>query len=83
MYTDIGPLRLQTFTLALALAIITSMGISITRRPNKRSAVADACIGALIMGLIFARAGHVLLNWEHFAFNTNQILRLLLKAADN
>jgi phosphatidylglycerol:prolipoprotein diacylglycerol transferase len=76
LYTEVGPLRLQTFTVALALAIITSIGIGIARRPGRYGAVADACIGALIVGLVAARAGHVLLNWEHFAFNAREILRL-------
>ena len=75
-YTEIGPLRLQTYTLALGLAIVAAIGMRVMREPKNRGALVDACIGALILGVILARTGHVLLNWEHFAFNTRDILRL-------
>ena len=75
-FTDIGPLRLQTFTLALALAIAASLGLGLRQNPARRGAVVDACLGALLLGLIGARAGHVLLNWEYFAYNAGEILHV-------
>lgn len=75
-YTIIGPLRLQTFTLSLALAVAASISISLYRLRLERRVIGDACLGALLLGVMGARAGHVLLNWEHFAYNTGDILRL-------
>ena len=75
-FTTFGPLRLQTFTLALALAIAASICWSVYRIPARRSVIVDVCLGALVLGVIGARAGHVLLNWEYFAFNSQDILRI-------
>ena len=81
-YTSFGPLTLQTFTLALALAILASIGIGVYRTATPRGHVIDACLGALALGIIGARAGHVLLNWEHFAYNTRDIPRLYTGGLD-
>ncbi len=75
-YTEIGPLRVQTFTLALALAVIASIGYGLYRLPERRGALMDAALVALGLGLLGARAGHVLLNWDYFAYNSRQILAL-------
>lgn len=72
-YTEIGPLRLQTFTLALALAVLASLVWGFYRLPQQRAAWVDAALAALFLGLIGARAGHVLLNWNYFAYNAGQI----------
>ena len=75
-YTSIGPSQLQTFTLALALAIVAGIGWSAWRLPDQRGAVVDAGLGALAGGVIGARLLHVLLNWSYFAYNTGEIIRL-------
>jgi phosphatidylglycerol:prolipoprotein diacylglycerol transferase len=75
-YTTIGPLQLQTFTLALAVAVVAGIGWSAYRLPDQRGAVVDAGLGALAGGVIGARLAHVLLNWTYFAYNTDEIWRL-------
>lgn len=81
-YTTFGPLRLQTFTLALTLAVLASIGIGVYRTQARRSAVVDACLGALLLGVIGARIGHVLLNWEYFVYNPRDILRIYTGGLD-
>lgn len=75
-YTEIGPLRLQTFSLALALAVLVSIAWGFYRLPQQRAAWVDVVLAALFLGLLGARAGHVLLNWNYFAYNTGQILAI-------
>lgn len=75
-YTTLGPVQLQTFTLALALAVVAGIGWSAWRLPDRRGAVVDAGLGALVGGVIGARLLHVLLNWTYFAYNTSEIWRL-------
>ena len=75
-YTPFGPLRLQTYTLALALAVLASISMSVYRTQARRGAIIDACLGALVVGVVGARVGHVLLNWEYFAYNSREIVRI-------
>jgi phosphatidylglycerol---prolipoprotein diacylglyceryl transferase len=75
-YTEIGPLRLQTFTFALGLALVLSLSLGLYRVQAARGAVVDACLGALLLGVAGARAGHVALNWSHFAFHIPEIWQL-------
>lgn len=75
-YTTIGPLQVQTFTLALALAVAAGIGWSAWQQPDRRGAVVDAGLGALVGGVIGARLLHVLLNWTYFSYNTGEIWRL-------
>lgn len=75
-YTRIGPLEIQTFTLALALAFAAALGWAVWRVPASRGAVVDVCLGALVGGVLSARLFHILLNWTYFAYNMNEILRL-------
>jgi len=81
-YTTFGPLRLQTFTLSLALAVLASISMGVYRLSTRRSIIVDAYLGALVLGVVGARAGHVLLAWEHFAYNTRDILRLYTGGLD-
>lgn len=74
--TQLGPFSSLTFTLIIALAVFASVGISLHRAGERRSALADVYLLALGLGVIGARAGHVILNWEHFAFNTAEIARV-------
>lgn len=75
-YTRIGPLEIQTFTLALALAFAAALGWTVWRVPASRGAVVDACLGALVGGVLGARLFHVLLNWAYFEYNSHEILRI-------
>jgi phosphatidylglycerol:prolipoprotein diacylglycerol transferase len=73
-YTTIGPLRLQTFTLVVGLAIIAALSLGVYRLRDRRGAVVDAGLAALVGGVIGARALHVLLHWSYFAYHTDEIL---------
>lgn len=68
LYTQIGPWRLHTFTLALGVVIVLSL-VVVARRSQPRGRVVDACLGALVGGVIVARLFHVLLQWDYFVDN--------------
>lgn len=71
LYTQIGPWRLHTFTLALGVVVVLSL-VLVARRRTPRGAVIDACLGALVGGGGVARLFHVLLNWNYFADNLTE-----------
>lgn len=73
--TSIGPLQLQTFSLALALAIVLAGLIALSRAPGRPGATLDACLVALAAGLVAARIGHILLHAAHFTLVPEDILR--------
>jgi phosphatidylglycerol:prolipoprotein diacylglycerol transferase len=83
-YTTIGPVTLQTFTLSLALAVLLSIGIGLrrARMAYRAGPVADAYLMALIVGVVLARAGHVLLSWDYFADNTGEIFQMSMGGLD-
>ena len=74
--TVIGPWQVQTFSLALALAILLSAAVALRHRPGRPGAVLDVCLLALATGLLTARCGHILLHAAHFAAVPSDILRL-------
>ncbi len=74
--TGIGPWQVQTFSLALALAILLSAAVALRHRPGRPGAVLDVCLLALATGLLAARSGHILLHAAHFAAVPSDILRL-------
>ncbi|MEZ4669595.1 MAG: prolipoprotein diacylglyceryl transferase [Anaerolineae bacterium] len=71
LYTQIGPWRLQTFTLAVTVVILLSL-MMVIRRRQPRAPLVDACLGALVGGVLVARLFHVLLNWDYFADNLTE-----------
>ncbi len=74
--TTIGPWQVQTFSLALALAILPGGALALWQRPGRPGAVLDALLPALAAGLLAARGGHVLLHAAHFSVVPQDILRL-------
>lgn len=86
LYTTIGPWTLQTFTLLVAAAILASAVIGIYRAREtadvrtlpRTGAAADAYLGALIGGVVLARLGHVLLSWDYFGSNLDEIVHIEL-----
>lgn len=74
--TAVGPWQAQTFSLALALAILLAGAVALRLLPGRRHAALDACLLALAGGLLAARAGHALLHYEHFSRAPEDILRL-------
>ena len=79
--TSIGPLQLQTFSLALALAILLSAAVALRQRPGRPGAVIDVCLLALATGLLAARSGHILLHAAHFSASCRSDILASWKAA--
>lgn len=75
-YTTIGPFTLQSFTLFLMFSILVSAGINLAHAGKNRGKWADVYLAVLASGVIGGRAGHVLLHWEYFTYNTGEIWRL-------
>ncbi len=74
---QIGSITLSTYTTVIGLALLIGGGFALYRTPSKqRLQVFDILIAGLIGGLILARVEHVLLNWNHFAFHTSEILQV-------
>lgn len=72
-YTSIGSLRLQTYTLLLALGIVAVAASGLYHQRTQAGRVADTYLGALIGAVVGARMLHVLLNWQHFAYMPHEI----------
>ncbi len=77
-FTQIGGTTYHTYTLLLALSIVVSAGAGVLRLRGRYSAgkVADAYLAALLLGIVGARAEHVLLHWNHFGENVVDITNL-------
>lgn len=73
---SLGPLTLRTFSLLLALGIVTSIVLFALRRGGRAGDHIDIALTALVSGLVGARLFHVLLHWDYFADNFNEALRL-------
>lgn len=71
----IGIFSFRTYTFLIALAI-GILGGWVVRRASvgRRGAALDACIAALIGGLLLARLEHVALNWQYFQVYQHEIL---------
>lgn len=74
LYTQLLFWSVPTFRLTIALAILASIGIAIYQQRSRRQFV-DACLGALLLGIVGARLFHVGLNWDYFAENVAEIWR--------
>ncbi|MEP6985125.1 MAG: prolipoprotein diacylglyceryl transferase family protein [Chloroflexota bacterium] len=71
-YTQIGFWSIPTFRLALGIAIVLSLLVGLYGWPS-RIRNADVYLGALVLGIIGARAFHVALNWDYFTDNRAEI----------
>ncbi len=75
--TEIFGRAWATFTVLLMLGIVLGMAWVLLRaRPGTRSATLDACLAALVGGVIVGRLGHVLLNWAYFRDHADEITRI-------
>ena len=67
-YTQIAFWSIPTFRLAVGIAILLSLVIGFYQQPALARNF-DVYLGALILGIIGARAFHVALNWDYFTDN--------------
>ncbi len=76
---NIGPITIHAFTawmgLGIAIGFVLVIGGAAVRHEKRMSAF-DCAIGALVGGVIGARAGHVWLNWAYFSAHGDQIADL-------
>jgi prolipoprotein diacylglyceryltransferase len=79
-YTTIGPFTTQTYTLVLAIGILSTMALAIMtyrlRYVVPFSRLVDVYLAALVSGVIGARVFHVILNWRYFQGNTAEITQI-------
>ncbi len=75
----LGSIEIHAFTAWIAAGVIIGIGVTLgiaIRQPAQRPRLMrwlDAALGAVIGGLIGARAFHVWLNWAYFSVHTDQI----------
>ena len=69
-YTQIAFWNIPTFRLAVGIAILLSLAVDLYHQPARK---ADVYLGALILGVIGARAFHVAFNWDYFVDNRAEI----------
>jgi prolipoprotein diacylglyceryltransferase len=71
-----GPIEIHAFTawiaLGVALGIVITLGMARFRQQRWMPWL-DACIGAVVGGVIGARTFHVWLNWAYFSAHTDQV----------
>ncbi|MCC7452251.1 MAG: prolipoprotein diacylglyceryl transferase [Anaerolineae bacterium] len=75
----IGSIEIRAFTGWVAAGVIFGIALVLGmafRQPDQRSRLMrwlDALLGAVVVGIIGARAFHVWLNWSYFSVHTDQI----------
>jgi len=79
-FMTLGRFTLSTYTALLALGVLASSGaLALAYRWRYRRPVGplvDACLGALLGGVLLARAGHVLLHRYYFEIHPDEIIQL-------
>jgi phosphatidylglycerol:prolipoprotein diacylglycerol transferase len=76
---NLGPLEIHAFTAWIMLGTLLGMALILAVAVRQRQRLMpwlDALIGAVIGGIIGARAFHVWLSWDYFSANTGEILSL-------
>jgi phosphatidylglycerol:prolipoprotein diacylglycerol transferase len=76
---NLGPLEIHAFTAWIMLGAALSMALILgmaARQQRRLMPWLDALIGAVIGGLVGARAFHVWLSWTYFSANTGEIFSL-------
>lgn len=75
----IGSLEIRAFTAWIVLGVAVSIAITLGAAALRKERLfpwLDTSIGAVIGGVVGARAFHVWLNWEYFSAHTDQITML-------
>ena len=67
---------IYSLSLALGLALSAAVGGYAARAIFRPAQVIDACLAAIVGGLVGARVEHVLLHWDYFSANLSEALRL-------
>ncbi len=79
-FVTVGRFTLPTYTALLALGVLASTGaLALAYRWRYRrplGPLVDACLGALLGGVLLARAGHVLLHRYYFEIHPDEIIQL-------
>ncbi|MGF1504384.1 MAG: prolipoprotein diacylglyceryl transferase [Chloroflexi bacterium] len=82
----IGPLTLRTYTVLLDTAIITGlvlMFVQARRFSGEQPAHwVDAGLGALLLGIVAGRLGHVGIYWHYFTDHRSEIIQVWLGGID-
>jgi len=74
---QIGSTTLSTYTTWVTFALFISAGFTLYRTaPKNRLSTFDVLIGGLVCGIILARIEHVVLNWNYFAYNTSEMIKI-------
>ena len=79
-FVTLGRFTLPTYTALLALGVLASVAALALayrwRYARPVGPLVDACLGALLGGVVLARAGHVLLHRYYFEIHPDEIIRL-------
>jgi phosphatidylglycerol---prolipoprotein diacylglyceryl transferase len=81
----IGSLEIHAFTAWIGFGVAAGIAIAIGAAALRRERLfpwLDTSIGAVIGGVVGARAFHVWLNWEYFSAHTDQITMLNMGGLD-
>jgi phosphatidylglycerol---prolipoprotein diacylglyceryl transferase len=77
-----GFVQIRAFTLLIMIGVAVSAALIVwqtkrqTRAGSSELRVLDTVIGAVALGIVGARAGHVLLHLDYFSVHTDEITRL-------
>lgn len=68
---------MPTYTFLVGLGILISGGYALLNTPSdQRGKTADVLLIGLVGALIVGRIEHLILNWGHFSFHTDEIIQL-------
>lgn len=76
---QVGPVVIRTYTLFLDAAIVAGLIILASygwQKEQRPAAWMDAGLGALVVGVIVGRLGHVAIYWAYFANHREQIFEV-------
>lgn len=72
----VSGIELRAFTFWIGLGVLLLFALLLRPIREQRLAHLDVLIGALVIGVLGGRLGHVLIHWDYFSANTTEILAL-------